>query len=111
MIKSISYEISVAKLGFSYSDFESPSRNLELIPSISMDVIYPDLEVVRDIQIHYTPNGFIVGINSIELSLEQIRELERHINHNKRFQADFEAFMQEIRECGKVGFSIEKNKV
>jgi len=112
MIKGISYEITVAKLGYSYSDFEFTNRKLELIPNIIMDVTYQDLEIIRDIKINYTPsNGFIVGLNSIELSFEKIMELEKYINQNKQFQEDFEEFMNEVRGLRKVGFSIEKNNV
>lgn len=109
MIKNIKYYFGINKIDFNNDDF---LRNvLEFIPKISVDVEFTDC-VIKNIEIIYSRNGFLVELNSKKISDIRSSELDKFLNNSDSFIHAFNNFLFRLQTQTMHGeITVEGNKV
>jgi len=102
MIKNIMYKIGVENIGFNNSHFAG--NDLILTPEILMTIEFLDGCVIKDVKVFYVKSDrFVVELNTMKISFDRSKELEKFINDNESFKNRFNEFLKYIKKVELLG--------
>lgn len=70
---------------------------INLTPVINIDIVTSD-DIIRDIDVFYTQNGFIVKLDTNKISIRESKQLEDILNSDPNFKKDFDDYIKACKE-------------